>query len=398
MSVNLHNSVLTSYITDRKPNFYGGRQEEYLEFAERAIESGVSLIANEIEKGTDPVEIYHTLVKTLQIARHEIALQHQPEKAHYFGIRRDDPEAIHREYVPAVTGLYGQYEEYNKKYLNQLIEILHRIPHDLRTFSKKSIRGDETVLGKRYSYQIELLDQAELDRLKYQQPPSPSDLVEALGISLEAFPEIFHTLDLMNRLKSQRKDLYDRVTMHSILDEINEKFPSPSMRGMVEEEKVVQFERKNIYVLTTLRLETEPEKMVCIGRHLTWMYQDYVNDPVDRMRDHSFDYVIHQDLFLIERTQNFCSQIFRDILTWNRSESLETLKDRMALLRFVYGNSMPCSRGDGGVGDWLELILYRYLGFSKTRHAKDKLPCFEMLSTIKLSDYLRNYPETIIVE
>jgi hypothetical protein len=33
--------------------------------------------------------------------------------------------------------------------------------------------------------------------------------------------------------------------------------------------------------------------------------------------------------------------------------------------------------GDGAIGDWLELILYRYHGFEKTQHNSSLLPCIE---------------------
>ena len=161
---------------------------------------------------------------------------------------------------------------------------------------------------------------------------------------------------------------------------------------------MIRFEKKNIYVLGTLHLELEPDKIVCIARHLTWMYQDGEQDPVDRMREHSVNFVIHQDPFLIERTQNACSRIFADILAWDTTKSLDSLKDNIALLRFVYGYSMPCNRGDGAVGDWLELALYRHHGFEHSKHNSKLLPCFELLSTIALSQYLQEYRKTIVVE
>ena len=73
MSAGFKISSLTSYVTDRKPNFYGGQQQEYLELAEKAIESGVAFIADEIEKKTDPAQIYHRIKKVLQNALHGIA-------------------------------------------------------------------------------------------------------------------------------------------------------------------------------------------------------------------------------------------------------------------------------------------------------------------------------------
>lgn len=339
------------------------------------------------------------MVRVLQNARHEIALMHQPEKAHLFGIRRDDPETHQEGYNTSITGLYFPYEEYNKKYMERLIEVLQQIPHDVKTFRETSIEVHEKVMNKKCTFQVELLDISELEKRKYTKFPSMEELHEALGIKDKKTHEIIHDYELMNRLKIEHKELYDRIVFNSVLTSINLVFPSPAMQGRGIEESFVRYERKSIYVLATLRLELEPKKIFCISRHMTWMYQDWQQDPVERMREHSVDFVIHQDTFLVERTQNACAQIFADIIAWDKTNSsLEDLKDRVALLRFVYGNSMPCSRGDGSVGDWLELALYNYHGFKNTKHNKGLLPCFELLATTNLSQYLEEYRKTIVVE
>lgn len=398
INVDVKNLYQPSYIIDKSPLFYGGKQEEYIALAENAIASGIELLADEIKNEIEPQAIYYKLVKFLQNARHEIALVHQPEKAHLFGIPRNDPNLHQEKYITPVTGLYSNYEEYNNKFIDRLINILSQIPHDLKTFSKKSIFIKEEVLGKKCSFHAELLDSKDLQQKKYINFPSIEELHQALGIDDKTPEEIVHDYSLMNQLKLEHKDIYDRILMAGILSHINLLFPSPAMKDKIDSDEFLRFERKNIYVLATLRLELEPDKMFCVARHITWMYQDYVQDPLERMRDHSVDFVIHQDPFLIERTQNVCSEIFADILTWNESNSIDVLKDRVALLRFVYGNSMPCSRGDGAIGDWLELIIYRYLGFEKTRHNNQLLPCFELLSVTKLSQYLEDYRKTIVVE
>jgi hypothetical protein len=162
----------TSYITERSPNFYGGKQEEYLALAEQAICSGVSLISEEMGKKSDPAKIYETVVKFFQNTRHDIACKHQPEMARLFGVRRDQPKVGGEPYVVPTTGLYFPYQEYNKKYLNQLIPVLHKIPHDLKTFKEHSTQGRETVLGRQYSYHVELLDIAELQKRQFTKPPT----------------------------------------------------------------------------------------------------------------------------------------------------------------------------------------------------------------------------------
>lgn len=390
-------SSLSNYLIQKSPMFYGGKQDEYSKMAEQAIASSVNLISEEITSGTELFKIYDKVTSFLQNARHEIALKHQPEKAHLFGIRRYDAKVHQESYAPPMTGLYSPYEEYNTKYIERLTHILARIPHTLRSFEKTSISTHEIIMGKNCSFEVELLDLDQLSKRKYTAIPSEQDLQKALGIKNKSALEIIKDYDLMNRLKIEEKDLYNRIGINPILCHINTVFPTPLDTRPVTN-LFQRHERKNIYVLGTLRLEIEPKKMVCLTKHLTWMYQDYVQDPVSRMKEHSVDFVIHQDPFLIERTQNACGQIFADILKWDHSKSMDSLKDNIALLRFIYGNSMPCSRGDGAIGDWLELALYRHHGFIDTKHSNDRLPCFELLSTTNLSQYLQTYKDTTTVK
>ena len=384
-----------SYITDQQPNFYGGQQKDYIELAECAIASGVKTIADGIKKRIDSAEIYQKLIDDYQKARHEIALKHQPEKAHFFGIRRDALDKKNP-FITTYTGLYHPYAKYNQKFIQQLIKVLHQIPHDLKTFSKTSTTLKETVLGKKYSFEVQLLEGHALRDLFT--PPSQEELYKALAIKVEHTQTIFENYEITKRLKNDHKKLYDRLTLFYLINDLNNKFPPESARGQINEDAVIRYEKKNIYVWATVRLELEPNKMYCIARHLTWMYQTYSDDPINRMKEHSVDFVVHQDPFLLERTQQACAKIFTDALAWSNEDSLEKLKDQVALLRFVYGNSMPCCRGDGAIGDWLELAIYRHHGFTQTRHNNKVLPCFELLSCTSLTEYLKEYRNTIIVE
>ncbi|HSX37280.1 MAG TPA: hypothetical protein VLE95_00440 [Chlamydiales bacterium] len=357
----------------------------------------MKIIADEITNKTEPSIIYHKVVSTLQNARHEIALTHTPKEACYFGVRRDDPQVHQGHYTTPSTVLFGPYEEYNTKYMEQLTNILAKIPHDLVTFEKTARVVHETVMGKKCSFKVELLDEEELKKRKYFRFPSEQELHEALDIRDKSPQEISDDYDLMQQLKREQKSLYDRLVLGKIFCRISQHFPFPEEK-IHSQKDFIRREPKDMFVLGTLRLELEPNTMVCMARHLTWMHRNWEQDPVDRMREHSVNFVIHQDPFLIERTQKACSQIFARVLAWDNTKPLESLKDNIALLRFVYGNSMPCSRGDGAVGDWLELALYRHHGFEETKHNSKRLPCFELLSTTSLSEYLKNYRDTIFVK
>lgn len=397
-NTNNNSNYSPSYITNRKPQLYGGKQEEYVKFANEAIESGLNLIIEERKNKTDPVLIYHKVTQALQKARHDIALKHQPELADDFGIRRDDsnrPDGFKDSYTP-LSGV--QYQEYNAKFMDRLIKVLNKIPHDLKKFSKNSITVNEKILNMKYSFEVELLNTQDPEQVKSITQPTHNELCEALNIKDKTFSEIMEDNALKKQLKTSNKALYDRNTISHMIYDLNQNFPSPD-NPEINLERLIRCERKNIYVIGTLRLELEKGQMFCISKRITWLYQDWVQDPIERMRQHSNAYILHQDPFLLERTENACAQIFADAINWNRkTSSLDALKEKVALLRFVYGNSMPCFRGDGAVGDWLELDIYRYHGFKNTKHNAKVLPCFELLSTTRLSEYIEAYKTTITVK
>lgn len=394
------NSYQSSYIIKRDPYFYGGKQEEYVSLAEKAIDFGLKTIIDERKNNTDPALIYHKVTQVLQKARHDIAMQHQPEKADFFGIRRDDKNKPKGNFANSYTPLSGvQYEEYNAKFMDRLIKTLNKIPHDLKTFSKKSITVNETILNMKCSFEAELMEVKDVVERKYTAYPTIEELSIALGIKNKTLDEIIEDYSLMKKLKAEHKDLHERIMMSCMMIQVNVNYPSPSDLNPIDVTRIIRRERKNFFVMGTLRLELEKGKMFCISKRLTWLYQDWDQDPVERMRKHSNAYIIHQDTFLIERTENACAQIFADAINWDKNTStLDTLKEKVALLRFVYGNCMPCHRGDGAIGDWLELDIYRYHGFKNTKHNAAVLPCFELLATTRISEYLTDYKNTITVQ
>ena len=79
------------------------------------------------------------------------------------------------------------------------------------------------------------------------------------------------------------------------------------------------------------------------------------------------------------------------------TEFSKELQQKIAVFRYVYGFCAPCLRGDGAIGDWLEIALYRFHGFENARHNPHCLPCFELF-TLSVNEYLKRYPATIIID
>ncbi len=392
----------SSYIYDRKPTMYGNQQEEYLALAEAAIQKATDTIQTAKQtEGTSLQDVFFTVLKDMHQARHEIALKHTPDKARHFGVLRSSKEQVPTEgYLTLATSLGHPYEEYNTILLQQLHSMVFAMKHDLRTFTETESTCKEKVLGKECSYHVKVYDSKELQSLGWGKELSEEEM-QAILETDKPILDIFRDYELMKKLKKKDPELYRRVTMVGTFRNMFEEFPPARKISLGNGSFTYDGDLdnlRNLYVVGTLRLEIDG-KMYALSRCLTWMYQTFKEDPVDRMLRCSKAMILHQDPFLLDDVLQAISKMFEKAVSWNpRTDSVQELKNRVALLRFTYAHCMPCARGDGAVGDWLETALYRVNGFVKTRYNADKLACFEPLVSTSLSRYLENYDKAIVVE
>lgn len=390
---------LSDYLYSRVPDLYGGSQADYHKCSEEIIDRAVICMREGKSEALDPTEIFFDIIKNMWRQRHEIAAKHRTHQADDFGVLRTDGSSRHAAETLSsfcLTGLSHPYEAYNHICLNQLHTLLIGLKHDLRTFTDNKKTVSETVRGRKCTFEVEVLDREKMIEKKLDKPVTEEELHAVVG-GTKTFIEIMNDLDLIGSLKKLDKALYHRTILtHAIMD-LTCTYPSPKLVDGVMVGNTAYL--KSLYVLGTLRLEIIPGKSYTLSRYLTWMYRDYTTDPVDRMREQSKVMIIHEDPFLIKDTLKAISEMFKEAFSYDVSKgSVNELKELIALVRFVYAHCMPCKRGDGAVGDWLELALYRYHGFLKTRFNSERLPCFEPLASLSLSRYLTEYHHTIIVE
>lgn len=398
-AINFPAGFLSSYLDDRDPTKYGGQQKEYLAKSEQAIRNTVRMIRSGVESQARLTDLFFKILQELCQARQKIAQESATEDAHEFGSLRTalEPSRLF------ATGLHHPYKEYNKVFMAQLQKMMSAMRHDLQTFTDRTRRNEERVLGRLCSFEVEVLDGPELAKRKWIELVDSEDLQRALKTDKSA-DEILNDRDLMKSLKDKHPELYKQATMSMCLTHLVTQYPAPKIissngRPVYDlSSDRANDNLKSLYVLGTLRLEMEG-KLYAMSRYLTWMYQDTETDPIDQMAVRSTALIMHQDYFLIDPTLREISKMFEKAVLWNpRSDSLPELKNRVALFRFTYAHCMPSARGDGAIGDWLELALYYFHGFHKTRFNSAKLPCFEPLASITLSRYLATYPQIITVE
>lgn len=344
---------LSSYLYDKAPSLYGGKQDEYLQFSEDAINQGVQKIQSAVGSKKDLTVLFHEVLKLFQTKRAEIAKKHTPDEASHFGTSRTDNTL--GGYF-AATPLAFPYEKYNRIYLKQLGQILPGI-------KDKKASSEETALGRRLKFEVEVLDIAEL--AKRTKPAS-----------FNTSENVANNLPLLQQLKKAAPATYQALSLSTFIGDFLHRF------GDLGEH----------LVLGTLRIEIN-QKLYAASRYLTF----FNTDPVQKTAKASESLIGHQDTFLIDETLKDISKIFAEAINHDSEKDLQGLKDRVALLRFIYSHCTPCVRGDGAIGDWLELAIYRYHGFAKSRFNQERLACFETLASISLSRYLKEYDSIITV-
>jgi hypothetical protein len=363
-------SSLSSYLYQQEPNKYGGKQEEYLAHSEKTIGQGVQAM-KEWPSGKNPTELFHKVLTSFRGARAMIAIKHQTTEARSFGKLRTPKESPPFQIM--YTPLNGPYKEYNRIFIEQLSPFIRTLVPDKKTFSETRASHQETRLGCTVSFQVDLLSEDDIAEKKWD-------------VLLVPHPGNVEDVAFAKELQRDTPAVYERIVMSHVYLKFLEIHP------------YVKHLQPTHYALGTLSLEIGG-KVHPTSRFFTWLFEDGDGrDPVDIMKENASAVIIHQDPLLIDDTLTAVAELFKQAILWNpKTDTKQELKNRVALFRYAYAHCTPCHRGDGAIGDWLELALYRYHGFTDTRFTQDKLACFETLTALSLSHYLDRYDSIITV-
>lgn len=350
--------ALSNYLIDRNPNSYGGRQEDYLRQSEEIISAGVGMI----QAGKD----FECITQFFQKRRGEIAEQHQTLDARLFGTSRLWKEL---ENNFASTPLAFDCEEYNQIYFKQLEEIFVKMGPSIHGFSSKKGEKEDFALGRKCKFEVTVADTKKFV-FKATEVASEENLQKVLKTDKNYF-EIVADQDLMRQLREKDAAVYNCLTLSVFVSDFMHRFPN---------------ELKKNLVLGRLSIEIDG-KMCIFSKYLSSYDLDGKSTPIDLVKK-SKTLIGHLDIFQIPAVLKHIGSLFRE-------DVQSHLKERVMLIRILYAQCTPCVRGDGAIGDWIELLLYRYHGFSKTAFNQKRLPCFETLASISLSRYRDQYDEII---
>ncbi|MEI8365721.1 MAG: hypothetical protein WCF65_04800 [Parachlamydiaceae bacterium] len=374
--------LISNTLVEIAPSMYGGKQEEYQQIVEETIQYGIEIIQSGVDSGQGVAEIFVELLESFQAIRHDIAVEHQTERADLFGKPR--VQASDQGYF-INTGLYSQYDEYNRVFMEQFSQAISGMCLDKVVVDEKKKSIPENTRGHPLRFDVEFFDLMSLvndanDPLENKE----KDLQKDLGTK-KSLNEIVYDYELLIKIKKQSPEIYQRL----IRDSIRNKIYKTVIKGSKEYRH---------FALGTLRAEVSG-KMYALSKYMTWL--DVVDgvDPVKKMMTSSKVFVIHQDVFLIEETLKEVAKLFAHAMAWNPEvDTVEELKDRGAYFRFMFAQCTPSCRGDGAIGDWLELMLYRMKGFPGAHYAQGKMSNIEPLASISFARYRAEYDKIIILD
>lgn len=378
---------MSNYLLSKQPLAYGGQQSDYIAFVATTVNEEIAELKKQITSSSCKItDLFFTILESLRVKRHEIAIKHNTRKAHEFGQKRDRLEGF--EYGVFNTKIIGRYEGYDS--IKGVIQgYLRPMEHSLKEFTQKErkISGNQ-CFGKQSSVQIEILSFEVMKEWSFFNchDENLNEFCTTLGLTSltqeerkKAFNDGIRSLESMRKIKEQNFNLYKKIKLSSVM---------PSIRSLNYDSK------QSDWVLVTPRLEIGG-KMVAMSQYLTWMCRDYKEDPVDKMSKQSMVTILHQDLFLIDMMLKDISKIFERVILLD-SNQLVDLKNEMALFEYELAHAAPFSRGSAAISEWFVMILYGFHGYNIT-HNPDKMSNMEAL-TLSLKDFVDSYDSIIAVE
>ncbi len=392
----------SSYIIQRNPEKFGGRQADFLEREGSAVTSACTLIRECVDKEKDITACFYKVLRGLARARKQAAISHKSANSDFFGTRRDDEadckEICHGKSLILLTFLNGDYSEFHTKMFTSLTSIINRLPHTNEKFLKTTYSTDSIALGRLNRFTLEVLTPKKVSSLLI------SPTLDELNKAVENFESTtiidFQTnARLLATLKERNSELYKRLKTSLQISQYLLHYPSiKDIPGVIN--YLVTLEQKPslncFYLLATNRIEIEG-KLFALSQYFTRIYCD-LNSSTAPVKLGSPIMVIHQDTFLIGKTLENISKVFRDCITSRIDKiGLGELQTKIGLLRYEFSHCMPFLRGSAAIGEWLEKAIYRFHGFKPTHSSRTIGDC-EALTALDLEKFLTVYPTTITLD
>ncbi len=147
---------MSNYIVSINPQFYGGKQEDYILRTDEIIKQTVIKIQSAISEKKDLVQLFYDTLNFFEEERRKIAKLHGTEDADKFGVRRDLEEF---EGPMVLTALYTPYHEYNPRAIHVLQKHLKTMNYTKIEFLQSKLKVDEeNFLNREFSKEFLILN------------------------------------------------------------------------------------------------------------------------------------------------------------------------------------------------------------------------------------------------
>lgn len=329
------------YITSREPNYFGDPLDDYPQRTQRIVESALSKIKVAKRSQQDLKKLFYHLLDHLANKRYQIALDQNTAKASKFGERRDAKTVLDRGECHFYTNLTGVYASYGEKLIEQFKHLVS--PHGCK-ISFSSERCETSFSAEILSYE-QLNDRG----LLY---PTKDLLTRAFE---RVYSEIYPAHEKPSRLK-QFADLLEKNKFCAF-------FGAPS-------------ENRKIFI-GALFLHRKGKKEM-LSQYYTRIENGQWELPM----------LFHMDFFQIESMLEETAILFEAIIC--SKSSSESLKEQIALFRYLLSHIMPFCRGSASVQEWLTGAINQFHGleFSENNSKSVDLEAFTTLSFEKFSGFL----------
>jgi hypothetical protein len=403
---------MSNFVIAQEPGKYGGYQSDYANRSEKIINQSVGKIEGIEKKLEDLTKLFFVLLSDFQKERNDIAKDHNTQEWQRFGTRRDTGG----KYDFYFTTMDDNYASYNPQAMSLFAKHMKTMGLMNRSQTPKIVELQDEWQGQKTSLKLEILEGDQLLKLKWIQAVSqdelpadfPFDLYEKQNKGPLSAQERQKLRDAMGKIKNLHPELYKRIKMCSMLQQLNKDFPSPKAipqkgGGNLFEGK--EGNLKSFFVLGTARWAVPSKEgdgkslAYATTTYLTWLYRDTKTDPVDRMQKYSTMKLVHTDNFTIDPLLNEISTIFAKAVLCDPKDAqgVKELKDHNLKFRHLFANVMPTERGSAAISEWFETAIYRFHCFNDFKYANGKSVDLEALTLPLLSEFAAKYDSLVVL-
>ncbi len=312
------------YITSREPGYFGAPLDDYPQRTRRIVKNAALEIQEAVCLKQDLKKLFYRLLDLLAKERYQIALDQTTAQASKFGERRDAKTALDRGECHFYTNLTGVYASYGEKLIEQLKGLV----------SSKGCKVSFSSERCETSFSAEILSYEELNErgLLY---PTKDLLTRAFE---RVYSEIYPAYEKQSRLK-QFADLLEKNKFCAF-------FGTPS-------------ENRKIFI-GSLFLQRKGKKEM-LSQYYSRIEEGQWELPT----------IFHMDFFQIASMLEETASLFETTLRRPRFKlSLDSMKEEMALFRYLLSHTMPFCRGSASVQEWLVSAIYQFQGQTLQGEAK----------------------------